>query len=276
MREIASSSNPAVKLYRHALKEGCTREGWLAVEGPLLLQEALDAASPEPRPGKLACASALRSVAVTPAAAEKFPALLERIPRDTERVRISSGLFSGISQTVSPQGIAALVEVQPPPLDAVLDLHDPVLPVACGLQDPGNLGTILRTAEALGAAGVVCLKSTVRPSNPKVVRACGGAIFRLPVFSGIEAAPFFESLRRKRVRIIAADRESPLRINETNLLGAVAFLIGNEAGGLAAELAENADLRLSIPMVEKINSVNAAIAAGIFLYEAARQRGFHR
>ena len=274
MREITSSSNAVIKLYRSALKEGRTREGWLAVEGPLLVEEALNAGSAEFRPGKLVCASAFRGVVVTPAAAQTFASLLERAPREAERLKISDNLFSSIAQTVSPQGIAALIEIQPPPLDAVLDLPDAVLPVACGLQDPGNLGSVLRTAEALGAAAVICLKSTVSPSNPKVVRACAGAVFRLPVFTGIEAGQLFELMRRKNVRVVAANRESPHRISEANLLGAVAFLIGNEAGGLSDELLEQAGLRLSIPLCPNVNSINAAMAAGIFLYEAARQRGF--
>jgi len=276
LREITSSSNTILKLYRSALKEGRTREGWLAVEGPLLVEEALNAATPESRPEGLACASELRGTVVTPAAAKKFAALLDRAPRSAERIVISDHLFSSIAQTVSPQGIAALVEVQPPPLDAVLGLPDPVFVVACGLQDPGNLGTILRTAEALGAAAVICLKSTVNPSNPKVVRASGGAVFRLPVFSGLETEQLFEKMRRKDVRIVAADRESSVQINEANLWGAVAFLIGNEAAGLTGELLANAGLRLAIPLSAKINSINAAMATGIFLYEAARQRGFRR
>ncbi len=276
MREITSSSNPAVKLYRNALKEGRTREGWLAVEGPLLFEEALNAASSEPAPNKLVCKSAVRSVVVTPEAAAKFAMLLERLPREAERIEISGRLFSTIAQTVNPQGIAALVEVQPPPLDALLGLPAALLPVACGLQDPGNLGTILRAADAFGATGAICLKSTVSPANPKVLRACGGAVFRLPVFAGVEPGPIFEQMRRKGVRIIAADRESPLRIHEADLSGALAFLIGNEAGGLGEEIRRSADVRLSIPMLAEINSINAAMAAAIFLYEAARQRGFRR
>ncbi|MGH9356993.1 MAG: TrmH family RNA methyltransferase [Terriglobia bacterium] len=218
--------------------------------------------------------SALRSVIATPSAAESFADILARVPRDAERAGISDRLFSTIAQTVSPQGIAALVEVHPPPLEAVLSLHHAVLVVACGLQDPGNLGTILRTAEALGAAAVICLKSTVSPSNPKVLRACGGAVFRLPVFAGVETMQLFGAMRRANICIIAADRESSARVDEADLRGAVAFLIGSEAGGLAAEVAGNAELRLSIPAAAKINSINAAMAAGIFLYEAARQRGF--
>ncbi|HLI30916.1 MAG TPA: RNA methyltransferase [Terriglobia bacterium] len=276
MREITSSSNAVLKLYRSALKEGRTREGWLAVEGPLLVEEALNAASPESQPEGLTSTSTLRGVVATPAAARKFAALLERVPRDAEQVSVSDRLFSSIAQTVTPQGIAALVEVQPPPLDAVLDLPDAVSVVACGLQDPGNLGTILRTAEALRAASVICLKSTVSPSNPKVVRACGGAIFRLPIFSGVEANPLFKSMRHCGVRIVAANRESCLRLQDANLLGAVAFLIGNEAAGLSSELLSNANVSLSIPISAKVDSLNVAIAAGIFLYEAARQRGFRQ
>ncbi len=285
MREIRSSSNPTIKLYRHALKEGRTREGWLAVEGPLLLEEALNAASSapaaperqrgEPALGKLLCKSTVRSVVVTPEAAEKFALLLERLPRDAERIEVRGGSFSTLSQTVNPQGIAALVEVQPPQAEAVLGQPGAVLIVACGLQDPGNLGTILRAAEALGAVGVICLKATVSPANPKVLRACGGAVFRLPVFAGIEPDPLFDQMRSKGVRIIAADRESPLRIHEADLSGALAFLIGNEAGGLDDELWRRADMRLSIPMLAKIDSINAAMAATICLYEVARQHGFH-
>ncbi len=289
MHTIASASNPLIRVFRRALKEGTTRSGWLAVEGPLLIEEALKVAkptiserssassgagvSPVNEHGQEARAtSVVRSAIATPSAARKFAGLLARLPGDAERVEVSERLFTTLAQTVTPQGIAALVEVTPPSLDLILKLPDAVLVVACGLQDPGNLGAILRAAEAFRVAAVICLKSTVSPSNPKVVRASAGAVFRLPVFAGLEADRFVDQLRRHGVRIVAADPHSPNSLPKADLRGPMALLVGNEAGGLGDDLLRNANVRLSIPVAANVDSLNAAMAAGIFLYEAARQR----
>ncbi|HEX5484004.1 MAG TPA: RNA methyltransferase [Terriglobia bacterium] len=270
IREITSRANPLLKVFRGALATGVTREGWLAAEGPLLLEEALKSGSTGR--GRISASGAVRSVIVARGAADKFAGLLESLPADTELTQVPDSLFQTLAQTASPQGIAALVEVQPPEFDAVIRQANVLMAVICGLQDPGNLGTILRAAEAFGADAVITLKSTVSPFNPKVVRACGGAIFRLPLFIGIEAGRLLARLHEKKIQIIAMDRRSPPPLSAADLRGSLAFLIGNEAAGLPGKMIQSADLTLSIPIRPGVDSINAAMAAGIFLYEAARQR----
>lgn len=264
MRDLTSPGNSLLKIFRRALAEGVSREGWLGVEGPFLLEEALGAA-----PGV-----AVHSVLVSGSAVENFPKLLGRLPKETEVARVSDRLFRQVAGTESPQGIAALVELPADHLDALLAHPNGLWLVACGLQDPGNLGSMMRSAQALGATALITLKGTASPFNPKAVRSSAGAIFHLPVFRNLEAGGLFARLRAAGNRIIAADRRSPSPLAQADLKGPVAFLIGKEATGLAPEISREASLHLSIPIRPGTDSVNAATAASVFLYEAARQRGF--
>jgi RNA methyltransferase, TrmH family len=263
IREITSPTNSLLKVFRRALADGVTRDGLLAVEGSHLVEEALSAAS-----------VIVHSVLVSASGATKFRGLLDRLPREAEAALAADGLFQKVALTENPQGIAALVELRTRDLTSVLTAKDALLLVACGIQDPGNLGTMMRSAQAFGATALITMKQTVSPFNPKVVRSSAGAIFRLPVFHDVKSEQLFRPMRGAGVRIVAADRHSPTSLAATDLRGAVAFLIGREASGLPPELAREANLLLSIPLRPETDSVNAATAAGIFLYEAARQRGF--
>ena len=266
IREITSTANPLLKIFRHALVEGVTREGWLAVEGPRALEEGLAAA-----PNVI-----VQSVLAGETAAEKFRALLGRLPKETEITLVADALFARVAATPSPQGIAALVELKPRDFDAIVRHRDVLLLVACGLQDPGNLGTMMRSAQALGATALLTLKETVSPFNSKAMRSSAGAIFHLPVFTGLDAPELFERLHDAGICIVAADRESPQALHQSDFKGPLAFLIGKEASGLPREITRHADLQLSVPIRSGMDSLNAATAAGIFLYEAARQRGFKK
>lgn len=278
MREVVSPSNVLVKVFRRALAEGVTREGWLAVEGPLLVEEALAtssaASSNDIATGVNASAVLIRSLLVASSAAGKFESLLERLPRDAEVTEIPDRLFDQIAQTETPQGIAALVELPSRHPDSVFAGPDALAIVACGLQDPGNLGAMMRSAYALGGSALVTLPSTVSPFNPKAVRSSAGAVFRLPVFRGVDSPALVAQARAAGVRLVAAQRRAPQLVTEADLRGPVAVLIGQEAAGLPREIAAQADVRVSIPLRSGADSLNAASAAGIVLYEAARQRGF--
>lgn len=265
-REITSTANPLVKIFRHALADGVTRGGWLAVEGPRSLEEAVAAGANV----------SVQSVLVSSTAALKFRALLDRLPAETEVAIVADTLFARVAATPAPQGIAALLELRPLDLDVVLHRRDALLLVACELQDPGNLGAMMRSAQALGATALVTLPGTVSPFNPKAARSSAGAIFHLPTFPGIDTTSLITRLRGAGVRIVAAAREGPKALHEADLRGPLAILIGREATGVPKAIAHQADLLLSIPIAAGMDSVNAATAAGIFLYEAARQRGFLR
>jgi RNA methyltransferase, TrmH family len=270
VRALSSARNSLLKLFRRALSEGVTREGWLACEGPLLLEDALESGSAITGAGRCQ----VRTVIVSDTAAEKFASLISRLPQEAETARIPDALFGELAQTETPQGVAALVELAPPSLEFVLQRADACLLVACGVQDPGNMGTMIRSAQALGGTAVVALKDTVNPFNPKAVRSSAGAIFRIPVFRNFESKELFARLRAAGVTIIAGDRHSPVSLAQAHLRDRVAFLIGREGSGMDHNLLRQASLRLRIPIRADTDSVNAGVAAGIFLYEAARQRGF--
>ncbi len=270
IRELTSPSNALLKVFRRALADGVTREGWLAVEGPRLVGEALKACA-KPANGS---AVAIHSVLVSRSGAERFNSLLAQLSRDAEIAQVPDRLFQRAAQTQTPQGIAVLVELPRFDFERTLARRDSLLLVACGLQDPGNLGTIMRSAEALGATALVTLPATVSPFNPKAVRSCAGAVFRLPVFPGQDPGALFERLRAAGMSIVATDRDSPLALAQADLRGPLALLVGNEASGLAPGIAAQAAMRLSIPIRPETDSVNAAMAAAIFLYESARQREF--
>ncbi len=262
-REVTSSTNSLMKVFRRALAEGVTKQGWLAVEGPFLVEEALNAA-PHVK---------THSVLVASGAAEKFSGLLQRLPAEAEMTQVPDRLFESAAQTQSPQGIAALVELPAYTLEQIVAARNSLLVVACRLQDPGNLGTMMRTALAFSATAFLTLQETVSPFNPKAVRSSAGAIFRLPIVCGLDpdaALPFLSV----HVRIVAAARNGPASLAQADLRGPLAILIGRDATGLPQEIARYASQLLSIPIRKEVDSVNAATAASIFLYEAARQRGF--
>jgi TrmH family RNA methyltransferase len=262
-REVTSPTNSLLKVFRRALADGTTKQGWLAVEGPFLVEEALNAA---PR-------VTTHSVLVASGAAEKFSHLLQRLPAEAEVTHVPDRLFDGVAQTKSPQGIAALVEFPAYRLEEIVAARNPLLVVACRLQDPGNLGTMMRTALAFSATAFLTLQETVSPFNPKAVRSSAGAIFRLPLVCGLDpnaALPFLSV----HVRLVAAERNSPSSLAQADLRGPIAILVGRESTGLPQEIARHANQLLSIPIRKEVDSINAATAASIFLYEAARQRGF--
>jgi TrmH family RNA methyltransferase len=262
-REVASPTNALVKVFRGALADGTTRQGWLAIEGQFLVEEALKAAP----------AVKTHSVLVAIGAVGKFAALLGRLPADAEITQVPDRLFERLAQTQAPQGIAALVELPAYQLEPLAAARDALLLVACRVQDPGNLGTMMRSALAFSASALLTLRETVSPYNPKAVRSSAGAIFRLPLVCDLDPNEFLPSLSR-RVRIVAADRHSPSSLWAADLTGPLAILVGREASGLPDEIARYASQLLSIPIREEVNSLNAATAASIFLYEGARQRGF--
>jgi TrmH family RNA methyltransferase len=263
-RPISSPTNSLLKVYRRALEKGATREGWLAVEGPFLVEEAL----------AMAPAVRTHSVLITENGKAKFARLLEHLPAEAEAAQVPDRLFEQVAQTQNPQGIAALVELPHFNLGTILAGQNLLLLVACGLQDPGNLGTLLRSAAAFGAAAFCTLPETVSPFNPKAVRSSAGAIFRIPILAGLAANDLVHRLRAAQVRIVAADRHSSSPLDQADLKGSLAIMVGREASGLPPEIAREASLILSIPIRPGMDSINVATAAGVFLYEAARQRGF--
>jgi TrmH family RNA methyltransferase len=234
--------------------------GLAGIEGPNLLEEALRAG--------------LRVPCVF--AAQGFEHLLEALPlpAETEILLMPRALLESALATQSPQPVAALVEPPDWTWAHLLDRHRKVVPllaILAGIQDPGNLGTILRSAEAFGADGVLALPGTVSAWNPKAVRASAGSVFRLPLLS-VNIEDCFEHLREAGVKIWTTTVHAAEPADLVDLSAPVALIFGNEGNGVPASLAAMADGAVTIPCPGNVESLNAAVAASVLLYEAARQR----
>jgi len=206
-------------------------------------------------------------------------------------LRTTDRLFEGVADTEHPQGVAALVKPRVASFDDLLRTPEtacsPLLVVLAGVQDPGNVGTILRTASAFGATGAVTAASgqsgTAGPFSPKALRASAGSALHLPVLAGMSLPILLTQLRVANVRTLASCvHETPGGGNpllapwEVNWCEPVALLVGNEGAGLPEEVERSADARIRIPIASGIESLNAAAAAAVLFYEAARQRSAQR
>jgi TrmH family RNA methyltransferase len=183
---------------------------------------------------------------------------------------LPDALFNSIVPSDAPQGVAALLKLPAFSSAQMLDRRSRgPLVVAAGLQDPGNLGTILRSAEAFGAAGIFLTEGTVSPYNSKVLRGSAGSIFRLP-FLQINSAELLPLLRAHGVRLLATSSHQGTPLPRISWTLPLAIFIGNEGAGLSRELTRQMDETLAIPQAEQVESLNAGVAASIVLYEAAR------
>lgn len=185
---------------------------------------------------------------------------------------VSDQVFSKMTDTKTPQGILALLSWQQFRLEDMLNQKNPLLIVLEDIQDPGNLGTILRTAEGAGATGVIMSQNTVDIYNPKVTRSTMGSVFRVPHIYTEDLHETLRLLKSKGIKTYAAHLKGKKSYDEFSFTEGTAFLIGNEGNGLKAETADLADEYLLIPMEGKVESLNAAIATSILSFEAARQR----
>lgn len=185
---------------------------------------------------------------------------------------ISDAVCRHLSDTRTPQGVTALVKKQETPLEEILARDEnPCLFLLENLQDPGNMGTILRTSEGAGVSGIIINRESVDPYNPKVIRSTMGAIFRMPFVVVDDFEDVLRRLKEEGVRTFAAhlDGEDFYR---QDYRGGCAFFIGNEGNGLSENLAARADGRIRIPMKGQVESLNAAVAATVLMYETLRQR----
>jgi TrmH family RNA methyltransferase len=259
VRIVQSKQNARLKELRRALARPGSGE-FLAVEGPNLIAEALRAGL------RLHCLFAAQG-------SERLLHALS-IPPECEVLLLPKPLLNATLTTETPQPVAALIET---PHWTWADLlkhartQPPLLMVLAGLQDPGNLGAILRSAEAFGATGVLSLPGTVSAWNPKAVRASAGSFFRVPLLA-VSADECFTRLRQAGVRLWSTAARGAKSAGLANLAGPAALLIGNEGNGVPSELASRAAGALTIPCPGPVESLNAAVAASILLYEASRQR----
>lgn len=188
--------------------------------------------------------------------------------KDTEIV--SDSIMKEISDTMTPQGVLALVRMKDYSMEELLG-KSPLLLVLENIQDPGNLGTILRTGEGAGITGMIMSRDTVDIYNPKVIRSTMGSIFRVPFCYVEKIEDAVDFLKKNHITMYAAHLDGATYTKE-NYKEAAAFLIGNEGNGLTRQLTEKADRMIRIPMLGKVESLNAAMASGLLVYEARRQR----
>ena len=187
---------------------------------------------------------------------------------------VSDECFQKMSDTLTPQGVLCVLKKLHYDLTNILQKTDTgsLFVFLENLQDPGNLGTIMRTSEGAGVHAVIMTKKTVDIYNPKTIRATMGSIYRVPFIYIEETRQTIELLKENKVRVYAAHLKGTTYYDGQDYTGSTAFLIGNEGNGLTEETAVMADTYIKIPMHGKLESLNAAIATSLLIYEAERQR----
>lgn len=204
---------------------------------------------------------------------EKLEKIKELVTgRQVSYETVSQEVFRKLSDTCSPQGILCILQAYHYELTDMLQRDKPLLLLLEDIQDPGNLGTMLRAGEGAGIAGVILSKDSVDVYNPKTIRATMGSVYRVPFFYAQDLHQTMAALRQKGIRLYAAHLKGECTYDACDYTEGCAFLIGNEGNGLKKETADIADHYMKIPMEGEVESLNAGVAAAILLYEAARQR----
>ena len=265
LRRIEGRHNPLIKELRQAFAHGeRTPTGDCAIEGVRILEEAI-------RSGLR-----FRAVFFRESGQNLAERLLPQIGSQVETLLVPDKVFDSAVASETPQGVAALVRLKEFSIEDLLERLQvgPVI-VVVGLQDPGNLGTIVRSAEAFGSAGVVLGEGTVSPFNSKVIRASAGSLFRIPLVSSKAAGALdviLPKFRAQGVRLIATSSHKGTALDQASLTGPCAIFVGSEGAGLPKALMAQVDELIAVPHTAQVESLNAGVAASIVLYEAARQK----
>ena len=261
---ITSSSNRHVRDTIALQKKAREREerDLFVVEGPKMFLEA-----PSDRVVQVYVSESFRGGQVW----EKNRALFEKTPCET----VSDEVFRRMSDTQNPQGVLCLLRgyhYKEEDLLGRMSGRKPLLMILEDLQDPGNLGTILRSGEGAGITGILMSRGCVDISNPKVIRSTMGSVYRVPFAYTDDLGVSLDRLKKRGVSLFAAHLRGKRSYDQEDYSGPAGFLIGNESRGLSDETAAKADTLVRIPMLGQVESLNAAMASGILMYEAARQR----
>lgn len=258
MTLITSPANPAVRAARRiAAGPARARGNAVLVEGPEAVEEAM---------------SALRRLFVTPRAAARRGGLVTRARRQgVEVLEVTEPVLATLAETVTPQGLLGIADLPSPALTTALEGASLAL-VLVEVADPGNVGTVIRTADAAGADVVVLTTGSVDARNPKAVRASAGSLFHLPVVVGAALEEVFTACRARGMQMIAAAPRAPRAIHQVDLTQATALLFGSEAHGLSPQTVDACDVAASIPIYGRAESLNLAATVAVMTYEAARQR----
>lgn len=255
---ITSTSNPQVKRLLQLQKKSKAREeeNVFVVEGIRMFSEV-----PVERVEKVYISETLYNKKKHDLNLDKFSVEI-----------LTDNVFSHVSDTKTPQGILCVVKQKKQELETLLNLENPHFMILDNLQDPGNLGTIVRTAEGAGVDAVFMSKDCVDIYNPKTIRSTMGSIYRMPFLYVEDVLEFMELLKKNGITTYAAHLEGKHTYDEEDYKSGTAILIGNEGNGLRPEVSGKADVWVCIPMAGKVESLNAAIAASILMFEVSRQR----
>jgi len=262
METITSRHNPLAQRLRRLLDRG-PEQGLMRLEGLTLVEEALAA--------RLSLIEVALSKGLCESAAG--PGLLRRLQDAHTPVRLfGDRLLASLSALDSDQGILAIARCPETSEDRLLGGVRPLIVVGVTLQNPGNVGALLRAAEAAGASGACLTQGSADPFSWKALRGAMGSAFRLPHLHGLDPGVVLGRLRRRGIANIAAVARGGRVEDEIDWTRPCALWLGNEASGLDEELVARADERVSIPLAPPVESLNVAVAAGVILFEAARQR----
>ena len=268
--EITSVRAPRVKAARQLARRSFRQRTRLFLaEGPQAVREALAG------PG------VVTELFVTAAARPRYAELMEQAVAAGVPVHTVSGeVMTELAQTVTPQGLLAVCRFLDVPLEQLTSAAPRLVVLLANVRDPGNAGTVLRTADAAGADGVIFTDASVDPYNSKCVRASAGSLFHLPVVAGSPLSDSVAALGRAGVRVLAADGSARRQLDELEACGglapATAWLFGNEAWGLPDELLALADEAVAVPIYGRAESLNLAAAAAVCLYASARAQRWPR
>ena len=257
-RSLSSTKNPTVQRFRDAA--GGAVDGMLLAEGVKLVAEAL--------------AAGMHAVEAVVSPQLDDAGLRARLQQEADSfAECTDAVLARLSALDTPQGVAVLfARPQATPEDLLHKELVPLIVVAAGIRDPGNLGALVRTAEAAGATGCLTLRGGADPFRDKAVRGSMGSIFRLPVHHGMDAATAIAFVRRHKLQLVVADGRGDVRYTDVDLRRPVALVVGAEAAGVPAEWLAAADQHVRIPLTPPVESLNVAVAAGVVLFEARRQR----
>jgi TrmH family RNA methyltransferase len=259
LQRIAGRHNPRLKELRMAFRRGeLTAAGECAIEGIKLVEEAL-------RSGQR-----VTGIFFSESAQNLADKLLPQVSTRVEPMLLPDSLFRSLVPSDSPQGVAALVRMRRWSLEQLLERSEfGVFVVAAGIQDPGNFGTILRSAEAFGTAGVFITEGNVSPYNSKVLRGSAGSIFRQP-FVQMASAELIPILRARGMQLLATSSHKGTPLPGVSWQLPAAIFIGNEGVGLSRDLMHQMVGTIAIPHAAQVESLNAGVAASIVLYEASK------
>jgi RNA methyltransferase, TrmH family len=263
MERIASRQNPLVRRFRE-LARGTAASGDALLDGAHLVQEALRSEVP------------IDLVAIADRVTARESAIVEEARRAGARVvQVPDHVLAAMSPVRQPSGIVAIARCRAATLTQVLDGATPLVLVLAGVQDAGNVGAIIRAAEACGATGIICSDGTADPFGWKALRGAMGSSFRMPIAVDHGVSAIVAAARTRGVAVVATTPRDGTPLGSFDLRRPVAIVLGAEGAGLPSDVTASADALLTIPMRAPVESLNVSVAAALILFEASRQREQH-